>query len=102
MRRRTRRKPRGERDEEVEALLLADLTHDDPRGAHPQRLLDQPAQLDLASAFEAGLTALHGGDVGQRHLEHEQAVMSQVIAPTARPFYCRCSIDAGEASRHGE
>jgi len=59
-------RPGVERDEQVEALLLEDLAHDDPGGPHPQRLLDQPAQLDLAGAPEAGLAALHGDDVGQQ------------------------------------
>ena len=64
-------KPGVERDQQVEALLLPDLADDDARRAHPQRLLDQPAQLDLAGALEAGLPALHRHDVGQRDLELE-------------------------------
>ena len=41
-----------QRDEQVEALLLADLADDDARRPHAQGLLDQPAQLDLAGALE--------------------------------------------------
>ena len=36
----------------VQALLLAHLPDQDPVRAHPQRLLDQPAQRDLAGALE--------------------------------------------------
>ena len=45
--------------QQVEALLLPHLADDEPRRAHPQRLLDQPAQRDLAGALEARLPALH-------------------------------------------
>ena len=55
-----------QRDQQVEALLLPDLADDDPGRAHPQRLLDQAAQRDLAGALEVGLAALHRDDVGQR------------------------------------
>ena len=64
-------RPRVQRDEQVEALLLPHLADDDPRGPHPQRLLDQPAQRDLAGALEVGLAGLHRDDVGQRHPQLE-------------------------------
>jgi hypothetical protein len=59
-------------DEQVEALLLAHLADDDPRGPHAQRLLDETAQRDLTGALEVGLPGLHRHHVGERHaqLEH--------------------------------
>ncbi len=51
---------------QVQALLLAHLADDDPRGPHPQRLLDQPAQRDLTGPLEVGLAGLYREDVGQR------------------------------------
>ena len=60
-----------QRDQQVQALGLSHLADDDPRGPHPQRLLDQPAQRDLARALQAGLAALHRGDVSQRDLQLE-------------------------------
>ena len=35
-----------QRDQQVEALLLADLADDEPLRPHPQRLLDEPAQAE--------------------------------------------------------
>ena len=60
-----------EGDEQVEALLLPNLTDDDPRRSHSQGLLDEPAQRHLARAFEARLPTLHGGDVALRDLQPE-------------------------------
>jgi hypothetical protein len=48
-----------EREEQVEALLGADLADDDPRRPHPQRLLHEVAQRDPAGALEPGLAGLH-------------------------------------------
>jgi len=56
------------RDEQVEAFFLTYLTDHDARWAHPQRLLDETSQLDLTSALETRLAALHRHDVGQRDL----------------------------------
>ena len=56
--------PAVERDQQVERLGLAHLADDEPIGPHPQRLLDQPAQRDLAGALEARLAALHRDPVG--------------------------------------
>ncbi len=53
----------------VKAFLLPDFADDDPRRAHPQRLLDQAPKLDLASALETRLATLHADDVRQRNLE---------------------------------
>ncbi|HEX2902887.1 MAG TPA: hypothetical protein VHO01_05470, partial [Jatrophihabitans sp.] len=55
-----------ERDEQVEALSLAHLADHDPVGAHAQRFLHQPAQRDLARAFQVGLSGLHRHHVRQR------------------------------------
>jgi hypothetical protein len=63
---------------QVEALLLPHLADDDPRGPHPQRLLDQPPQRDLTGALEVGLADLHGDDVGQRHPELEDNRSAQI------------------------
>ena len=63
--------PGVQRDQQVEALLLPHLADDDPGGPHPQRLLDQAAQRDLAGALEVGLAGLHRDDVGQRHPQLE-------------------------------
>lgn len=60
-----------ERNQQVEALLLADLSDQYPVGAHPEGLLDQPAQPDLAGAFEVGLAGLHGHHIGQRDAQFE-------------------------------
>ena len=60
-----------QRDEQVEALLLADLTDDDARRPHTQRLLHQATQLDLAGALEIRLAALQRDDVRQRDPELE-------------------------------
>ncbi len=48
--------------------LLYPLSHD-PGGPHPQRLLDQAAQRDLARPLHIRLAGLHRDDVGQRHPE---------------------------------
>ena len=40
--------PGVQRDQQVQRLLLTDLADDHAAGPHPQRLLDQPAQPDLA------------------------------------------------------
>ena len=53
--------PAVQGDQQVEGLRLAHLADDQPVGPHPQRLLDEPAQRDLARALEARLAAL------QRH-----------------------------------
>jgi hypothetical protein len=63
--------PALERDEQVEALRLTHLAHDDAGRAHPQRLLDQASQRNLTGALEAGLAALHGGYVAQRDIQLE-------------------------------
>jgi hypothetical protein len=60
-----------QRDEQVEALLLAHLTDHQPGGPHAQRLLDQPAQRDLARALEVGLAGLHRDHVWERDTELE-------------------------------
>src|SRR3954466_4588954 len=46
--------PRGELDEMIVALLLARVADDVPGEPHPQSLLDQPAQRDLAGASRFG------------------------------------------------
>jgi hypothetical protein len=71
-----RRQPRVERDQEIEALFLAHLADGDARRPHAQGLLQQAPQLDLASAFQVGLTALHRDDVGQRDLQLAQALIA--------------------------
>ena len=53
------RDPGVEGQQQVEALLLAHLADDEAAGSHPQRLLDQPAQPDLALALEVRLPGLH-------------------------------------------
>ena len=58
--------PGVEREQQVEALLGPDLAHDDPARPHPQRLLDQVAQPDLAGALEPGLPGLQRHPVGVR------------------------------------
>ena len=60
--------PAVERDQQVEAFLLAHLADDDARRAHAQGLLDQSAHRDLAGALQVGLARLHGHDIRQRHL----------------------------------
>ena len=55
------RKAGVEGEQQVEALLGAHLADDDPARPHPQALLDQVAQPDLAGALEPGLPGL------QRH-----------------------------------
>jgi len=67
-----------QRDEQVETFLLPDLADDDPRGPHPQRLLDQAPELDLAGAFEVGLAGLHRHHVGQVDLEREPWISTLV------------------------
>jgi len=52
-------------DEQVEALLLPHLADDDAAGPHPQRLLDQASQRDLAGALEVRLPGLHRDPVRQ-------------------------------------
>lgn len=53
-----------EREKQVETLLGANLTYHDARRAHPQRLFDEVAELDLAGAFQPRLTRLHSDPVG--------------------------------------
>ena len=74
--------PGVQRDQQVEALLLAHLADDDPVGPHPQRLLDEPAQRDLAGALEAGLAGLHRDHVGQRH---RSSKTSSQVTTRSRP-----------------
>ena len=58
-------------DEEIQALGLAHLPDDDARGPHPQCLLHQASQGNLAGAFEARLPALHRCDVAQGDLQQD-------------------------------
>jgi hypothetical protein len=48
-----------QRDEQVEALGLADLANDNSRGPHAQRLLDEPTQWHLTRALKRRLATLH-------------------------------------------
>jgi hypothetical protein len=68
---------------QVEALLLTHFADHDPRGPHPQRLTDQPAQRDLGGALEVGLAVLHRDDVGQRHARVKAQPATQVPATYA-------------------
>ena len=63
--------PGVEGEQQVEALLGADLADDDPAGPHPQALLDQVAQPDLAGALEPGLPGLERHPVGVREAQLE-------------------------------
>jgi hypothetical protein len=63
--------PGVERQQEVQRLGLPHLADDQPVGAHPQRLLDQPAQRYLAGALQARLAALHPDRVPQADLQLE-------------------------------
>ena len=65
------RDPRAESQQHVEALLLAHLADDEAARSHAQRLDDQPAQPDLALAFEVRLPGLHRDDVGQERVQLE-------------------------------
>jgi len=53
--RRHRRRTGVEGEQQVEALLEADLSHDEPAGPHPQVSSNQVTQLDLAGPFEPAL-----------------------------------------------
>ena len=55
-------------DQQVEALLLADLPHQNALRSHPQRLFDEPPQPDLSGAFEVWLSRLHRHDVRKRKM----------------------------------
>lgn len=63
------RKPGVQGDEQVQALLLADLPDDDPRRPHPQRLFHQCTQSDLAGPLQARLPGLQRDHVRERHLQ---------------------------------
>jgi hypothetical protein len=65
------RQPGVERDEQVERLGLAHLADHEPVRAHPQSLLDQAPQGDLAGTLEARLAALHRDPVGARDRQFE-------------------------------
>ena len=56
--------PGVEGEQQVEALLRAHLAHDHPGRAHPQRLLHEVAEPDLAGAFEPLLSGLERDPVG--------------------------------------
>jgi hypothetical protein len=68
-----------QRDEQVQALLLADLADQDAVRPHPQGLLDQAAQLDLAGALQVGLAGLHGDDVRQAQLQYHCTVRTHLL-----------------------
>jgi hypothetical protein len=67
------------------------LTHD-PGGAHPQRLLDQAAQGNLAGALQTGLATLHRSHVPEGDLQRkplitrEDARASRLAARSGKPF----------------
>ncbi len=61
---------RVERQQQVEALFGPHLADHDPAGPHPQALLDQMAQPDLAGAFEAGLSGLQRDPVRMTEAQH--------------------------------
>ena len=86
-----------EGDEQVEALLLTHLPDDDPRRTHAQRLLDEPSQRDLAGALEAGLPALHRGDVALRDLQLED-LLARDDAFTRRDG-CSEAVEQGRLAR---
>jgi len=52
-----------EGDQQIQALLLAHLAHQQTIGPHPQGLLDQTSQPSLTGALQVGLTGLHRHDV---------------------------------------
>jgi len=58
-------------DEHVQALRLAHLADHDPAGSHPQRLLDESSQGDLACALEVRLPALQADRVAVVDLQLE-------------------------------
>ena len=62
---------RVERDEQVQAFFLPDLTNNYARRPHAQRFFDEAPQPDLARALETRLAGLHRDPVGQRGLELE-------------------------------
>ena len=66
MDRRHARQTRVQREQQVEALGRPDLTDDDSRRAHPQRLAHQVAERHLAGALEPRLPGLHGHPVRMR------------------------------------
>ncbi len=65
------RQARVESDQQVECLFLPDLTDDNAVGAHPEGLLDQTTEPDLAGALQVGLPGLHGHPVRGPQLELE-------------------------------
>ncbi len=71
-----------EREEQVERLGIAHLADDEPVGAHPQRLLHEAAERDLAGALEARLPSLQRDEVGrvdgelERLLDRDDAVIA--------------------------
>src|SRR5665213_3203686 len=58
-------------NDEIEAFFLPDLADDDPRGPHPQRLLDEPTKLHFPGALKVGLPGLHGHHIRERHAKLE-------------------------------
>jgi len=65
------RHARVQRQQQVQALGLADLPDDQPVRPHPEGLLHQPAQGDLAGALQARLPGLHGHPVRGRRAQLE-------------------------------
>ena len=60
-----------EREQQVETLLGSHLTDQDPARPHPQALLHEIAQPDLAGALQPALPGLHGDPVGVREPQHK-------------------------------
>ena len=84
---------------QVEALLRAHLAHDHPGPAHPERLLHEVAEPDLAGALEAGLPGLERDPVGVGEAQHKDSRTTDARAgrrPTVRRRIrvrrgrCRC------------
>src|SRR4051794_9668028 len=65
------RNPAVQRDQQVEAFVLPNLTDDEPVRPHPQRLFDEAPERHFPRSFQARLTALHGHGVPEARLQLE-------------------------------
>ena len=78
-----------QRDQQVERFFLPDLTDDHPARPHPERLLHQPTEPDLAVPLQIWLPGLHGDHVGQVRPELEDLLAGD------HPLPGRDGIDQG-------
>ena len=76
--------PGVECQQQVHALLGPHLPYEQPARPHPQALLHEVAQRDLAGSLQPGLPGLHGHPVGVGEAQHKPSLGTDTENPWLR------------------